>query len=368
MKKVVTYIMILKCLMSFSQAKEECWPVFRGDQQFRGIAPCEIPDNFTLKWIYKSKEKIKSSPLICRKNVFIATSSGSLINLDAEGNEKWKIKENVSFEAPSLLLNDVIYIGSLEGNFYAINAENGIKIWTYKTTNQIIGSANWFQTGKKTSLVFGCYDFKIYCLDAQSGKLNWTYETGNYINGGPTVAGNKILFGGCDSYMHVISSENGTLIKKIELGTYIAGSASIVNNTAFLGNYDGEFMSVDLTKGVLNWKISLNDQASVIASPSIVNNKIIIGARDQRIHCLDTKTGNKLWSFKTQGNIDASTIADEKRVLACSFDGRVYILDISSGKEIFSFDLGIAISGTPAIVKGLIVVAADNGNIYGFKF
>jgi outer membrane protein assembly factor BamB len=49
-------------------------------------------------------------------------------------------------------------------------------------------------------------------------------------------------------------------------------------------------------------------------------------------------------------------------------DGRVYILDISTGVEIFSFDLGSPISGTPAVIDGLVVVAADNGDIYGFKF
>jgi outer membrane protein assembly factor BamB len=127
-------------------------------------------------------------------------------------------------------------------------------------------------------------------------------------------------------------------------------------------------MSIDLAKGNLNWTVTLNQDASVISSPSVINNKIIIGARDQRVHCLERQSGKKLWSFKTQGVVDASPIVDEKRVLVCSNDGRVYILDINTGKELFSFDLGSAISGTPAIVEGLIVIAADNGNIYGFKF
>jgi outer membrane protein assembly factor BamB len=368
MREFLVCVCALFALTVYSQTSANCWPVFRGDNQFQGRTASKLPESFSLKWIYKSNEKVKSSPIICGNKIYIATTAGSVICLDNKGKEIWKIKEEVSFEAPPIFLNNTLYIGSLEGTFYALNADKSSKKWVFNTNSQIIGSANWYRLGTKTNIIFGCYDNKIYCLDPANGKLNWTYETENFINGAPAISEKLIVFGGCDSYLHVINKEKGALVKKIVLGTYIASSAAIVQNNAFLGNYDGDFMSVDLEKGTLNWKISLNNQASVISSPSVVKNKVIIGAQDQRVHCLDAKTGQKLWSFKTQGNVDASPVVDNNKVLACSIDGRIYILNINTGTEIFSFDLGSPISGTPAIIDGLIVVAADNGNIYGFNY
>ena len=49
-----------------------------------------------------------------------------------------------------------------------------------------------------------------------------------------------------------------------------------------------------------------------------------------------------------------------------STDGRIYILDLKTGTKIWSYEAGIPIIGTPAILDGLIVVATQDGTVFGF--
>ena len=42
------------------------------------------------------------------------------------------------------------------------------------------------------------------------------------------------------------------------------------------------------------------------------------------------------------------------------------MLTLKTGIKIFAYDLGSPIYSTPAVIGDLIVVAANDGNVYGF--
>jgi eukaryotic-like serine/threonine-protein kinase len=48
-------------------------------------------------------------------------------------------------------------------------------------------------------------------------------------------------------------------------------------------------------------------------------------------------------------------------------DGKIYILSLQDGKEITSYEVGEAISSTPAIINGKVLVGCEDGNVYSFN-
>jgi eukaryotic-like serine/threonine-protein kinase len=42
-------------------------------------------------------------------------------------------------------------------------------------------------------------------------------------------------------------------------------------------------------------------------------------------------------------------------------------VSLSYGKEIWSYEIGSAITGSPAIVNGLVIIGADDGTVYAFE-
>ena len=47
-------------------------------------------------------------------------------------------------------------------------------------------------------------------------------------------------------------------------------------------------------------------------------------------------------------------------------DGRLYLLRLTDGKEMWSYEIGDAITASPAIADGIVVIGAENGYVYAF--
>jgi outer membrane protein assembly factor BamB len=53
-------------------------------------------------------------------------------------------------------------------------------------------------------------------------------------------------------------------------------------------------------------------------------------------------------------------------VFVGSNDGRFYVLELASGKKLWEFEAGAALSASPAIAEGRIVIGAQDGKVYCF--
>jgi outer membrane protein assembly factor BamB len=42
------------------------------------------------------------------------------------------------------------------------------------------------------------------------------------------------------------------------------------------------------------------------------------------------------------------------------------MIDLNKGENIWSYEIGKPISATPAVVKNLVVVGSEDGNVYAF--
>ena len=77
----------------------------------------------------------------------------------------------------SSVANGIVYITSKDSNVYALNAENGNKIWSYKTGYEIYSCP-----AVVNGVVFvGSNDHYLYALNAETGSKIWSYNTGNFV-------------------------------------------------------------------------------------------------------------------------------------------------------------------------------------------
>ena len=174
-----------------------------------------------------------------------------------------------AFQASPIVVNDTVYIGSVAGYFYAIDAVTGKLKWQYPTppVPPLIGQvkvpgAGWAQYGIQSSasywdrkpngaVVFGAQDGttgpsdplghhygvgRLYALDAKTGALIWKSDPVAVING-------------------------TTYDSTTELHQRIAHSSPLLfNNMAYVGIADandspvqiGQIVAVDLAKGRIN--------------------------------------------------------------------------------------------------------------------
>ncbi len=350
------------------QLKDARWPMFHGGQGLLGRADGALADSLVLLWKFKTGAEVKSSPAVADGRVFVGSCDESVYAIDlATGQKVWSYKTGGSVEAAPCVLEGRAFVGSGDNFLYALDAGTGELRWKYETGGQILGSANWTRSpdGQKTWILVGSYDNKLHCVDAQTGQLVWAYETGNYVNGSPAVADGKCVFGGCDAIIHVVSLTDGAKVAEIDSGSYIAASAAFVDGEVYVGNYGNILLKADWKAGQAVWKYAQSD-APFFSSPAIGDQLVVLGGRDEQVHCVRRDNGAKAWTFKTSGEVNSSPVICGDKVIVGSDDGRLYLLALADGKQVWSYETGKPVTSSPAVAGGLAVVGCDDGYLYAF--
>lgn len=343
------------------------WPMFRGGPALLGVAVGSLPDKLQLLWRFKTKEAIRSSAAISGGRVYVGSDDGGLYALDARtGKQVWVFRTEDTVESSPLLLDDAVYTGASDGFVYKLNAAGKV-LWKYETGDKILAGVNWAPAAKGDGkwILVGSYDSRVHCIHAESGDAVWTYESESYVNGAPAVADGRVVFGGCDAAIHTVSLKDGKKITSIDTGSYIAASAALVGKLAFVGHYGNEFVCADTTAGKIMWTYKDKDEP-FFSSAAVTNDRVVVGSRDKRVHCLRRDTGKPIWTFRTRGNVDSSPVVVGDKVVVGSDDGRLYALRLDDGRRVWSFEIGQPVIASPAVSDGMIVVGSEDGNVYAF--
>lgn len=346
------------------------WPVFRGDGGLRGVAAGSVRADLRLLWTRRLETATRAAPVIGGGTVFVGSAGGVLHALRMDnGEERWRFRSEAGqeIEAPAFWSDDTVYVGDLGGTLYALAAGNGREKWRYETGNRISGSANRVHGTNGVCIVFGSYDHRMHGVHASNGRGLWTYATGNFINGSPAVTGDILVFGGCDGRMHAVRGADGIGVGTVELGSYVAASPAVADGRAYIGHYGGRVVCVDLASWSVVWEYDPGkDAAPFFSSPAVSREHVLIGGRDQRLHCLRRGTGEPAWTFRARGAIDSSPVVSGSFVLFGSDDGRLYLVSEADGKEQWSYEVGAPIPNSPAVANGRVVVCDASGQVYCF--
>lgn len=344
------------------------WPMFRGSQSLLGRASGVLADLMEPVWKFRTNGQVKSSPAISDGLVFVGSADANTYAISLEGGRQvWAYSTGGDIEATPCVVDSTVFVGSSDNFLYALDAKSGSFKWKYKTGGKILGAANWARSpdGQRTWILVGSYDSKLHCVDSANGQPVWTYETDSYVNGSPAVGEGKVVFGGCDAMIHIVSLADGSKVGQIDAGSFIAASAAILENHVYVGNYDNVFIKADITMREIVWKYTESD-SPYFSSPAVGEKVVVIGGRDNRVHCISRADGRPVWTFKTLDEVDSSPVICGDKVVVGSEDGRLYVIRLSDGEKVWSYEIGRPITSSPAVADGVVVVGCDDGYVYAF--
>jgi outer membrane protein assembly factor BamB len=75
----------------------------------------------------------------------------------------WKFNTGRQITSSPRVLDGVVYFGGVDGNVYALDAENGQPLWYYPTQGPITSSP----FIEENKVYIGSIDFNIYALKAE---------------------------------------------------------------------------------------------------------------------------------------------------------------------------------------------------------
>src|SRR6266700_3688365 len=202
--------------------------------------------HLTKKWAFPIGSYIYSSPAVVNGVVYVGSNDGNLYALDAaSGSKKWIYHTGASISSSPAVVNGVVYVGSDNGNLYAFDAASGRPKWVFHTEASISSSP-----AVANGVVYvGSADGSLYALDAASGTKKWFFPTGdNIYYSSPTVANGVVYIGSADHNLYALDTASGTKKWTFATGNNISSSPAVVNGVVYVGSWDGNLYAFGLSQ------------------------------------------------------------------------------------------------------------------------
>ncbi len=358
---------------------DAAWSTYHGGPALTGAVKAALPEAPVVLWRFQADAPVYHTPVSCGEGVYFGTTRGGVFALDLEGNEIWskhlvrEMKKDGTprmerFDAPAACFNGTLLIGAMSGTLYAFDAATGEEKWTYDVGGPILGTVNLHRStetgGADRIYVIGQDDGTLHGIELESGTRSWKAEAIDQCDGSPSVGGDAIVFGSCAAALHVFSAEDGELTRNIPIDddSQIAGGVALAGDSVFSGSHSGYLIHANSRTGEIVW-INEDSEDEVMSTPAVSGEWVVFSSYDGLIYGLDRTTGQKKWSFDTDGWPNSPVIAADKVVL--SADGVVYLLRLDTGEKIWSYEVSDEAT-SPAIIGGMIVVGSEDGTITAF--
>lgn len=209
------------------------------------------------------------------------------------------------------VVNDVVYVGSEDifytgapygtgpqygyvGNFYALNAANGDKLWNYSTP---VGTSSAAVEGGVVYV--GSYDQNVYALNATNGSKLWSYAAGDLVSSSPAVANGIVYIGLSDGNLCALNATTGKEVWKYHTSggvgsPIVKGGVVFDSSSAFIPEFTftGEVYALNASNGKMLWDYNTNNS---VAFPTVVGETLYVGV-GSNVSALNTFNGSQLWS------------------------------------------------------------------------
>jgi len=279
---------------------------------------------------------------------------------------KWKFHTQGYVNSSPAVQNGVVYVGSTDGNLYAIDAAAGTLRWKFATGSRVVSSPA-IAGGR---VEFLSYDGYFYALDALTGKVDWKFRTGGehrfeatHLHGmlpadetmpdpfdmylsSPAIVDGLVYFGSSDGDVYALDAASGVLKWKFKTANVVHASPAVADGAVYVGSWDSYFYALDAVSGKERWRFKtgedpdIHNQVGIQSSASVGDGMVYFGCRDSHLYALDEATGTMRWSIPTHGSwvISSPAIDDGHVYFATSDTGLFYSVAASSGKVDFSLD------------------------------
>ena len=171
---------------------------------------------------------------------------------------------------------------------------------------------------------------RVFYLDRGPVKALWRRRFEGGIKGAPLVLGKEAVVATLEGEVAALSMEDGRVLWKKKLPAEVVGGAARLEDGFVLGCGDGKIYAFR-PNGKLRWTFDAG--APVYAPVPAAEGRLYACDAAGVFHCLEGRTGRKIWEFRRAGYIVESRPALwDGLVLFGAWDGFLYALDRKTGR------------------------------------
>jgi outer membrane protein assembly factor BamB len=204
--------------------------------------------------------------------------------------------------ASPVVADGVVYIGSRNTHFYALDAQTGTTLWDFPAGREIDSSA----LARDGSVYFSTYNGLLTALNTADGTLRWQHNSGGLQDrSSPNISGDNVIGGASFPYKHIFAvpvnaTNPAPEAWRVQTDQFIYSSAAVDSATQniFFPSDDGKIYAMT-TDGAALWPQPFGTVGGVFrATPAVANGKVYLSAGDYdwALHAVDAATGALVWN------------------------------------------------------------------------
>lgn len=296
--------------------------------------------------------------------------------LDPESLLAWKLPTDGPVYASPVLSEGILYIGSMDSTFYAIDAETGEEKWQFPAGNTIQSGAALYD-----HLVFFESGNCLYALNTR-GKLVWKnqlcegevnnqLDPWDYHHSSPYIHEGVVYIGTEQGILWGFQAETGDQVLRCQtLSEQVIRTTPVVaGQLVIYGDWEGVLYANDISTGALAWKYDTRVEGtypwanSILTSLVVGDDAVYFAGKSNRLYSLDVRTGKKNWHYSSptdQWLIGGPVLNEGVIYLGSSDQHLLHAIDASSGGLMWTADLDGRIWGRAAMDEGRLYVGSNS--------
>ncbi|CAH0992658.1 Outer membrane protein assembly factor BamB [Sinobacterium norvegicum] len=238
-----------------------------------------------------------------------------------------------------VIVEDVIYAASAEGEIVALNKGDGKRLWKTDLDEGLSGGVG----ATSRQLFVGSVNGEVIAVDALTGEEQWRADVKSEILAAPASRGNVVAVQAFDGNIYGLSTEDGSRLWRYDSSrpvlTLRASAAPVIrDNTVYAGLANGRVVALDLNSGQVRWEarvaIPQGDSeieriVDVNGSPLVMSNEIYAISYQGRLLRIDRSSGRPQWEFKASS--DGGLSEGFGNVYFSGQDGSIFAVNRDTG-------------------------------------
>lgn len=328
----------------------------------------------TLEGEYLAGRRLhRFQPIVTEKLIIAANSIDGIVAYDRSSvARRWRISIKDGVEGGAQLADGILYFGAGDGQFYAVNPDNGLVLWTYPLKAE--GIAEPLIQGETVYVLGG--NNVLHVLNAKTGKLNWVYnrrEASNIsVRGGsrPALSGDLVLVGFSDGALVALNKGSGSMAWEANLNRNkrfrdVDATPVVDGDMIFASSYDGSLYALGLSDGKILWSVDEGGYSEVLVN----GNAVYYSTTTGKTMALDRGTGKIIWSKDNPRGIATGPVLIKDVLVVGEMDGALRFLDSRTGDLVdeFSPGRGVTSKATVDAARGEVYFTSHDANLYALR-
>lgn len=265
-----------------------------------GESRAERPD---LLWTFAGAGgQYVGSGTVADGKFIIGNGDGKVYALDLDdGAQMWVFTTKDRVWATPVVVEDTVYIASLDHYLYALDVTTGVEKWKLELGGAVSATPVFIDG----ALWVGDFTSKLYQIDLAAQQVAWTFEAGDWIWATPIANGTILYFADVGGRVYALNTETRELVWN---------APAVIDD-------------------VLHSRPALNTDGSLL---------FVAGHEKGVVHAFDAETGSEMvWGViaRNPGRLPGDLVADESHVYAMPIlvSERVQALDLETGKVLWVY-------------------------------